>query len=228
VTTARTLVLWDIDNTLLYTGGAGSLGMRRAFAELYGVDDAFKRVEFSGRTDTAIFSDAAREHGIEAHRVADEQARFLEAYVPHLQAALHEVKGRLMPGVGEVLAALSQRAGVVQALGTGNFRRGGELKLRYYGIDRYFPGMPGGFGEESELRHVVIANAIARLSNGARPRVVVVGDTPHDITAAHANGAFGFGVATGRDSVDDLRAAGADIALDDLGEVDRVLEILLG
>jgi len=60
----RNIVLWDIDNTLLYTGGAGSLGMARAFHDLYGVPDAFQRVEFSGRTDTAIFRDAAREHGI--------------------------------------------------------------------------------------------------------------------------------------------------------------------
>jgi phosphoglycolate phosphatase-like HAD superfamily hydrolase len=226
--TATTLVLWDIDNTLLYTGGAGSIGMRRAFHDLYGVDDAFGRVEFSGRTDTAIFRAAARIHGINESRLGAEQASFLDAYVPHLAAALKSTAGALMPGVAAVLDALSARDDVLQALGTGNFRRGGELKLRHYGIDHYFPGLPGGFGEDSESRDMVIAGAIARLSNGAKPRVVVIGDTPHDVTAARANGAYALAVATGRDSVADLLACGADIALADLSDVEAAVEIICG
>ena len=227
----KTLILWDIDNTLLYTGGAGSRGMTRAFRDLYGVDDAFGRIEFSGRTDTAIFRDCARAHGIDEDRLDAEQQRFLDAYVPHLTAALDECDGRLMPGVAEALDALSARAGeVVQGLGTGNFRRGGELKLRHYGIDRHFPGLRGGFGEDSESRDAVIGLAIQRLAltNGARPRVVVIGDTPHDVAAARANGAFALAVATGKDSAADLLAGGADVAVEDLSDTGRVLEILLG
>ena len=223
-----TLVLWDIDNTLLYTGGAGSIAMRRAFHDLYGIDDAFGRVEFSGRTDTAIFRDAARMHGIDESHLDAEQARFLDAYVPHLASALKSTDGSLMPGVAAVLDALSARADVLQALGTGNFRRGGELKLRHYGIDVYFPGLPGGFGEDSESRDVVIGGAIERLSNGAKPRVVVIGDTPHDVTAALANGAYALAVATGRDSVADLLACGAHAAVVDLSDIDRVLSIIFG
>ena len=225
----RTIVLWDIDNTLLYTGGAGSIGMTRAFRDLYGVDDAFGRVEFSGRTDTAIFRDCARAHGIDEAALAAEQTRFLDAYVPHLEAALHEVPGRLMPGIAAALDALGTTEGVVQALGTGNFRKPGELKLRHYGIDAHFPGMPGGFGEDSESRPEMIAAAIARLApNGERPRVVVIGDTPHDVSAARANGAYALGVATGRDSVDELLARGADAALEDLADLERVLALILG
>lgn len=225
-------MLWDIDNTLLYTGGAGGIGMTRAFRELYGVEDAFGRVEFSGRTDTAIFRACARAHGIEEQALESEQARFLDAYVPHLQAALHEVPGRLMPGIAETLDALGQSVGVLQALGTGNFRRPGELKLRHYGIAAHFPGMPGGFGEDSESRSEMIAAAIARLArlapNGERPRVVVIGDTPHDISAARENGAYALGVATGRDSVRDLLQCGADAALEDLSDVERALTLILG
>jgi phosphoglycolate phosphatase-like HAD superfamily hydrolase len=223
-----TIVLWDIDNTLLYTGGAGSIGMRLAFRDLYGVDDAFGRIEFSGRTDAAIFRDCARIHGLHEATLSDEQARFIDAYLPHLTAALIETRGTLMPGVAAALDALSARDDVLQALGTGNFRRGGELKLRHYGIYHHFPGMPGGFGEDSESRDVMISVAIARLCDGARPRVVVIGDTPHDVAAARANGAFALGVATGRDSVDDLLACGADAALPDLGDIDRVLSIVCG
>ena len=223
-----TLVLWDIDNTLLYTGGAGTVGMTAAFRDLYGVDNAFGKVEFSGRTDTAIFRDCARMHGLEEASLDVEQARFVDAYIPHLAAALIETRGTLMPGVAAVLDALSARDDVLQALGTGNFRRGGELKLRHYGIDHHFPEMHGGFGEDSESRDEMIGAAIARLVDGVRPRVVVIGDTPHDITAARANGAFALGVATGKNPVDELRACGADAVLENLMEIERVLSIVDG
>jgi phosphoglycolate phosphatase-like HAD superfamily hydrolase len=226
----RVIVLWDIDNTLLYTGGAGSLGMKRAFEELYGVPDAFAKVEFTGRTDTAIFRDAARACGVNEEQLDTEQTRFMARYIEHLAPALQEVEGRLMPGIGEVLAALDAEDGVAQGLGTGNFRAGGELKLHYYGIAGYFPGMPGGFGEDSESRDAVIAQAIARMSNGDRAvaRVVVVGDTPHDVAAARANGAFALGVATGRSSASDLLGCGADAALDDLSDLEAALGLILG
>jgi phosphoglycolate phosphatase-like HAD superfamily hydrolase len=228
-TPVHTIVLWDIDNTLLYTGGAGSLAMARAFRDLYGVDDAFRRVEFSGRTDTAIFRDAALEHGIAPDGMSAEMARFLDAYVPHLRTTLQEVAGgSLMPGVEAVLAALADRPGVRQGLGTGNFRRGGEMKLRHYGIDGYFPGFAGGFGEDSHDRAEVIARGIERLRGRADARVVVIGDTPHDVTAAHANGAYALAVATGRHSAEELRASGADDALDDLADVERVERLILG
>lgn len=222
-------VLWDIDNTLLYTGGAGSLGMRRAFCDLYGVDDAFGRVEFSGRTDTAIFADAAHAHGIAPEQLGAEMSRFLDAYIPHLQAALVEVEGSLMPGVAGVLDALAARDDVVMGLGTGNFRRGGELKLRHYGLDGYFPGFVGGFGEDSPLRDEVIRAGIERLSDGRAngSRVVVIGDTPHDITAAHSNGAFAFGVATGRNPVEELLSHGAHVALESLADVERAVDVIL-
>jgi phosphoglycolate phosphatase-like HAD superfamily hydrolase len=226
-----TLVLWDIDNTLLYTGGAGSLGMARAFADLYGVEDAFRRVEFSGRTDTAIFGDCLGEHGIAADDLAAHTARFIDAYVPHLRRALAEVEGRLMPGIVEVLGALSQRSDVVMGLGTGNFRRGGELKLRHYDLDGYFARLDGGFGEDSESRDEVIRIGIDRLrSDGAAgaTRVVVIGDTPHDIAAARANGAFALGVATGRNFAEELRESGANAALDDLSDVERVVSLICG
>jgi len=222
-------VLWDIDNTLLYTGGAGSLGMARAFRDLYGVDDAFRRVEFSGRTDTAIFTDAALAHGIAADAIPAELPRFIDAYVDHLRATLGETSGgRVMPGVIDLLDALARRDDVRQGLGTGNFRRGGELKVRYYALDAYFQPFEGGFGEDSEDRATVIARGIERLHDGdsAGARIVVIGDTPHDVAAARANGAYALAVATGRDSVDDLLAAGADAALADLSDCERGLVLI--
>jgi phosphoglycolate phosphatase-like HAD superfamily hydrolase len=226
----RTIVLWDIDNTLLYTGGAGSLGMSRAFRDLYGVDDAFRRVEFSGRTDTAIFTDAALAHGIDADAIPLELPRFIDAYVEHLRATLVETAGGVMPGVIELLDVLAHRDGVRQGLGTGNFRRGGELKIRHYALDGYFRAIEGGFGEDSEDRASVIARGVERLrdGDGAGARIVVIGDTPHDVTAARANGAYALAVATGRDSAEELLAAGADAALADLSDCERALDLIEG
>jgi len=204
--------------------------MARAFRDLYGVDDAFRRIEFSGRTDAAIFRDAALACAIPEPDHPAELARFADAYVPHLHAALHEVAGgRLMPGVRPLLESLAARDGVTMVLGTGNLRRGGEAKLRHFGIDAFFPGVPGGFGEDSTDRDEVIRIAIERASDGARPaRVVVVGDTPHDVTAARANGAFALAVATGRNPAAELLACGADEALDDLSDVERSLRVICG
>jgi phosphoglycolate phosphatase len=226
----RTIVLWDIDQTLLYTGGAGMTGMRRAFRDLYGVDDSFGRVEFSGRTDWAIFGDEARLQGFPPDRIASELPRFIDAYIPHLETAMGEATGgTLKPGVTGVLAALDEREDVLQGLGTGNFRRACESKLRHFEIDAYFPGFVGGFGEDSEDRHEVIGTGIGRLRNGGdASRIVIIGDTPNDVSAARANGAFAFGAATGSHSVEDLLACGADAALADLSDIDRAIAIICG
>ena len=224
----KTLVLWDIDHTLLYSGGAGAIGQRRAFRDLYGEGESFMAIEFSGRTDWAIFHEAAVEFGIDPDRAMADMPRFIDAYIPHLEAALGEVTGgTLKPGVEAVLAALDLRVGVVQALGTGNFRRAAEVKLRHFGIDRYFPGCAGGFGEDSADRHEVIALGIERLCNGAvAERIVVIGDTPHDVSAAKACGAFALGVGTGDYSAEDLLACGADAALPDLTDLERALNAI--
>lgn len=201
--------------------------MARAFEDLYGVPDAFGRVEFSGRSDTAIFLDAARAHGVSSPE--DELRRFVDAYLPHMHTALKETTGRLMPGIVEALAALADRSDVIQGLGTGNFRRTGEAKIVHYGLAGFFPECVGGFGDDHESRDELIRVGIERLCEGAeRGRVVIIGDTPHDVAAARANGAFALAVATGRDSVDELLAAGADVALADLADTKRVLEIIAG
>ena len=122
------IVLFDIDQTLLYSGGAGSLAMRRAFEQLYGIEDGFRRVEFSGRTDWAILRDALRVHGLLDGRTEpefrQEMSRFQETYYDLLPPALREAQGgRVMPGVPELLAALSTRSDARLGLATGNFRR---------------------------------------------------------------------------------------------------------
>jgi phosphoglycolate phosphatase-like HAD superfamily hydrolase len=222
------LILWDVDQTLLYTGGAGSLAMRRAFEQLYGVEDGFGRIEFSGRTDWSILKSAMQYHGLleDEARFSDELPRFQAAYYALLPQTLVEIEGRVMPGVPELLQALAHR-GVPQGLATGNFRQAAFMKLDYFGLNGYLH--EGGFGDDAEVRSELVRVAIERMSNGSRSASIwVIGDTPLDIEAAHANGARALAVATGQRSVDDLRSDGGDVVLEDLSDTEAVLAKLTG
>ena len=210
------VLLFDIDNTLLYSGGAGSLAMAQAFEQLYGVANGFTGIEFSGRTDRFILQSGLDNHGIaggcEAH--LDE---FTERYYALLPDAMLERAGHLMPGFPQLLEALSSVPGVNLGLATGNFSEAAGIKLRFYDINRYFAS--GGFGELSLERAKVVRAAIDAVADGARPEdVLVIGDTPHDITSALDNGVVAIGVATGTYSVDDLRKSGAHLAFEDFSD----------
>lgn len=226
------IILFDIDQTLLYSGGAGGLAMRRAFHQLYGIEDGFRRVEFSGRTDWAILRAAMAEHGVPAAHDNDafvhEMRRFQDTYFALLRHTLHEVDGgRAMPGVAPLLDRLARQEGVRLGLATGNFRGAAFIKLDFFALDDHLTD--GGFGDDAEDRAHVVRAAIQRVGgDGASGAPVwIVGDTPLDIAAAHANGARALGVATGPCTTDELLAAGADAALPDLSDTDAVLTTLL-
>ena len=220
------LLLFDVDNTLLWSGGAGGRAMGQAFDDLFGVDDGFNRVEFSGRTDRYILTEALRQHGIDGG-YEEHQARFLERYYVYLPQALREREGKLMPGFPALLDDLSHRPDVRLGLATGNFSRGAQMKLAHYGIDAYFSG--GAFGEESEDRAVIVRRAVERVGEGlSRAEAVVIGDTPHDVSSAKANGAIAIAVATGRHSVGELKECGADLVFEDFSDWRRVAATLTG
>lgn len=217
-------ILFDIDNTLLYTGGAGSHAMNRAFAELFGVDDGFRKIEFSGRTDLFILQ-SALEHGEIPGGPHEHVDTFVSAYTRLLPESLAERKGHIMPGFPQLLKKLRE-AGARIGLATGNFSEGARLKLEFYQLAGHFAG--GGFGEVSLDRSEVVAAAIREVADGARPEdVIVVGDTPHDVSAALANGAIGVGVATGNYSAEELRESGAHITFKDFSDHESAAEQLL-
>jgi phosphoglycolate phosphatase len=231
------ILLFDIDQTLLYTGGAGGLAMRRAFHELYGVEDGFKRVEYSGRTDWSILRQAMEHHDMlngDEDVFARELPRFQQTYYKLLEGTLVEKEGYTLPGVPELLAAVAERGEVRRGLATGNFRRAAHMKLRFFGLDGFLT--EGGFGDDAEQRARLVAVAIERVGNGPFDRlragshrdVWIIGDTALDIEAAHANDALALGVATGPMSVEELLASGADAAVTDLSDTASVLATLLG
>ena len=124
----KRLLLWDIDATLITSGGAGEKALKRIIAERFGVRDDLRDIEIAGRTDTGIAASILRKYQIEP--TAENVAEFLDEYIHHLAKLLPEISGRVLPGVAEVLERLHQNPDRVLALLTGNVRRGAELKLR--------------------------------------------------------------------------------------------------
>lgn len=228
----RTLLLWDIDGTLLLTDGAGMRGMARAGRKLYGDAFHWQGVTASGRLDPLILEDALARNGLtpsdDAHRL------FHDAYLVELALELELVRerARAMPGIQNVIASLRERSAarkdVVQGLVTGNYARAAPLKLRACGFDPTWFEI-GAFGDEGRSRPDLVALALRRcreqLSWSPDPaRVVVIGDTPLDVECAHAHGCIAFAVATGHHGVDELRAAGADMVVKDLSDPAPLLE----
>jgi phosphoglycolate phosphatase-like HAD superfamily hydrolase len=225
------LFLFDVDNTLLNSGGAGAKAMTLAFEEIFGVPDAFAGIEYTGRSDIAIFRDAALAHSLDVDGQFPELlARFRETYFRVLPQTLRQTTGRVMPGMPEVLAALETTPGAHLGLATGNFSRSARLKLEYYGLDRFF--QTGGFGEDSDERTEIVARAIERLAALAGDegphRTFVIGDTPLDVAAALANGVVAVGVATGTFSLQALDDAGAALVFPDFSRWQDVVAALLG
>lgn len=228
---STTTLLFDVDQTLLYSGGAGSLAMGRAFQQRYGIDDGFRGVEFTGRTDWSILRAAMREHALLDRfdgRFEDEMAAFQQTYFALLEPTLREVTGgRVMPGVPELLAALAERRGARLGLATGNFREACFIKLRYFSLDAHL--REGGFGDDAEDRGELVRVAIERVAGGGAvdgAAVWVIGDTVLDVAAARSNGARALAVATGSTPPEALRDAGADVVVDDLSDTAAVLSIL--
>lgn len=221
----KTLVLFDIDGTLVLTGRAGVRALDRALADVFGRDGLLDGVAVAGRTDRAIISDALSRVNAEA---AD--ALFIDVrdrYCGYLATEVHAETAHpklVLPGVTAALDELAplQAAGAVSVgLLTGNFRQGAEIKLGYFDLWRRFQfgAFGDGYVDRRDLVPVAI-EAAARAGAGtfAPGQLVIVGDTPADVDCAHAHGARAIAVATGNYSVEQLDATGAEVVVSDLSE----------
>jgi phosphoglycolate phosphatase len=224
------LILFDIDGTLVLTGGAGGRAMSLAFEKVFGVRDALRGITMAGRTDAWILADALSLHNIPSDAAAI--VRFREVYLRHLTIELDKPGARkgLMPGVRELLDALLRRDDVYLALLTGNYEEGARIKLEYFDLWRYFPC--GAFGDDAPQRNGLVPKALARIAACGGPSfaaadAVVVGDTPLDVACAAFSGARSMAVATGSHSVEQLRAAGADLVFQDLSNTHEVVAAIL-
>lgn len=213
-------VLFDIDGTLISSGGAGSVAWREAFEDLYGIPADIGKFTDAGMTDPQV-GRLTFEAVLGRKPTAAELARVLAQRQRHLPAAVAASEGyRVLPGVRERLTQLHDD-GYLLGLTTGGTEAAGHIKLARGDLNHFFSF--GGYGSDSEDRTELTKRAIERagtvLGEPVDPgRVAVVGDTPLDIEAAHAAGARGIGVATGHYSVEQLRETGADAVLETLEE----------
>src|SRR5829696_6071249 len=214
--TGTRAVLFDIDGTILVTGGAGGVAWQRAFAELYGVDADVAEHTDAGMTDPEIAAIIFREV-VGREGSAEERARAIAGYLRHLPDTVAESGGyRVMPGIEALLDRLIDD-GLLLGLVTGNIEPAAHVKLARAGLNRYFSF--GGYGSDSPDRTKVTEAALRRaelvsggsLADGA---CFAVGDTPRDVKAGHGAGIRVVGVATGSYGVEQLREAGADWAIE--------------
>jgi len=203
------LVLFDVDGTLIHTGGAGRRSLELAFEELFGLKRAFEGIPLTGRLDSAIIKDGLRRHGLNASL-----GLVKERYLHHLRREiLRPAPGKgVLPGVRRLLAALWAKQGVTVGLLTGNFLEGARIKLEHFDLWRWF--RVGAFAEDGCTREELLERLLQRVEPAKE--VWVVGDTPADVRCAKRHGAKSVAVATGAYSREELARLKPDLVLEDL------------
>ena len=226
------LVLFDIDGTLLWSDGAGRRAIHRALIETFGETGPADH-RFDGKTDPQIVRELMRGVGHEDEHIDSRMQELFNRYVVCLREELRDPGHRAMPlpGVTDLLDALSARDDVTLGLLTGNLAEGARAKLEAVGIDPDIFAI-GAYGSDHELRPELpaIAQRRAREVLGIDVpgcHVVVIGDTPADVECGRDIGARAIGVATGRYTTDVLAAYGADAVFTDLSDTNAVVHAIL-
>jgi len=222
------LLLWDIDGTLVYMDRAGERALLIVIRELYGRDlGEHLPVDLRGRTDTSICRDLLT--FLEVQVTPGEEARFRAAYLDLLPTTLPMVKPHIKPGIPEALETIHAHPEIHQALLTGNLKEGARLKLSYLGLWKYFEF--GAFADDSHIRDELGPYALARAKEKLGidfppERVWIIGDTPHDIACGKAIGAKTIAVATGAFSVEQLSALNPTHTFQDLSDTQALLGVI--
>ncbi|WP_327066917.1 HAD family hydrolase [Kitasatospora sp. NBC_01302] len=219
-----TLVLWDVDHTLIATRGVGREAFAAAFERATG-RRLERQAEITGRSELIIFRETLALHGLPRDAVGFATYTELLADEYMRRAAGLRERGHALPGAAAALDALAGVPGVVQTAATGNVRPVAEIKLETFGLDAHMDFEVGGYGEDAEVRADMIRVALRR--GGVKPAdAIIFGDTVTDVEAGRATGVFVVGVATGRTSAEELAEAGADVVLPGLGDTARVVGLV--
>jgi phosphoglycolate phosphatase-like HAD superfamily hydrolase len=224
------LLLFDVDGTLLLTGGAGVRGMEQAGVICFGEAFSLKTLTIAGGLDPLIYKEATALLGVDDPHLHHD--RFRDTYLQELRTNLdaHPEKVHLLPGIEPLLRDLRGRADVTLGLVTGNYTAAIPIKFAAVGLDpAWFP--IHAFGDEAPDRPAMVRLAVDRYHKRHGHRignhdVIVIGDTPNDIHCAHANDCVCLAVATGLYTMDALREAGADVVVQDLSDPEPLRMLL--
>jgi phosphoglycolate phosphatase-like HAD superfamily hydrolase len=213
------VLLFDIDGTLVRTGGAGKRAVETALMEHFGVTALRDEVAYSGRTDPAILRDVLAVHGLEP--TAENIHHFGEQYLTRLPTALKALGGEVCPGVREMLLRIKHKP---LGLLTGNVERGARMKLSHFDLWHHFQfgGYGDGVTDRDDVARTALANCRTHHPQVAAKDVWVIGDTPLDVSCARAIGARSVAVATGWHSLAELKATHADLVLETLEDTARL------
>lgn len=215
------LVLFDIDGTLVHTGGAGTQAFSRTFSHIFGLHHGAERMKFAGRTDVSLVREFFQMHGV--IESPENFRKFFDNYVFWLEHIVARSNGGHCAGIaGFISGLLALPQPPMLGLLTGNVRLGAEIKLRRFGLWDFF--VMGGFADDHEDRNHI---AVAALQRGRRvldphlqPReIVVIGDTPFDVRCGKFIGAKTLAVATGGAKFEELKQFGADWTVKDLTQI---------
>ncbi len=215
------VVLFDIDGTLMDSGGAGTRSMDLAFEEVFSIPHAFRGISMAGKTDIQIMKEGLMRHGVDSKN--GNIGPLCDAYIRRLHTEIKTSKKHLKPGIADSIRILSGMDGVHLGLLTGNIEAGARIKLRAFSLNEYFP--LGAFGNDNEDRNELLPVATERFSRLYKKEIgynncVVIGDTPRDVECAKIHGAYAVAVATGPYSYDSLLQSGADMVLKTIAEMD--------
>jgi len=224
---SRRLILFDIDGTLITSGGAGERALIEAMQSRFGIDEDFRGIHLAGATDGAITKNLLEKNGLSSS--PENVASLLDGYLDHLADRIGKHDGTLLPGIVPLLEALRERPDAVVALLTGNVRRGAEIKLAYYGVWDFFEF--GAFADDhhdrNQLGHFARQRAKEYHGEDFPPeRIFVLGDTPRDIECGRAIGAKTVAIATGQYSKDSLAEHHPDFLFSDLADTPSVIAAL--
>jgi Predicted phosphatases len=223
----KRLLLFDIDGTLVSTGGAGMRALKLVIEKRYGVHDDLHDIEIAGRTDSGIAASILKKYGI--NETNGKVTDFLDEYIGFLQQTVSTTDGQVLPGMSEILTRMKTRPDRVLGLLTGNIKRGAELKLQHYGLWDFFEF--GAFADDHHDRNQLgeFARARAKEKHGHdfdAAQIDVIGDTGHDVACGKAFGARTVAIATGSWSREQLAAHKPDFLFDDLANVGEVMRVL--
>ncbi|HVR44320.1 MAG TPA: HAD family hydrolase [Thermoanaerobaculia bacterium] len=226
-----TLVLFDIDGTLVLDDGATREAFAAALHDVFGFDGSLEKFDFSGRTDPQIAHEVLGAHGFESDAIAEGLPSLWFRYVEGLRARLRKERQRVLAGVTPLLERLAATPDVTLALLTGNIEPGARVKLAPWELNRFFPF--GAFGSDSKERANLPPIAIerARRHTGRRlsgRSVVIIGDSIWDIRCGVPHGATTIAVASGRTPAADLRAENPDHLFESMEPTEEWMKAILG